>query len=536
MKRLRRAVLALGVLITLCVPVGTRATANESIKNFEAQIKLQTDASATITETITYDFSTSERHGIFRYIPLRYTVNNSEYRGYQLGASVDSVKVDGEIVNYQEDTSDPNFLQLKIGDANISLTGIHIYTITYQMSPVIIHADDGNAIFRFNTPGTGWDVPTEKTSISIHGPDGYTASTCYQGAQGETAQECSVDTQKLMFKASRNLTVGETITAEVTYPFTTFTTVAEQVDFPKPNTPLFAWILIGVLLCIPPLLAFFGFKSLFGYLAYIRRRKQELVIPQYEPPTGMRPAELGLLLDNSSSGAEFSATLINFAVQGYMKIIEKEPKKWYKNAVFEFEKIKDPDTKTADYERTLFAEIFDGSNKVSTSEIIKRNRSFALSVASFQSALKKKLESYGFYSPVNLFRRSLSSRMTEDGYKRWAEVEGFRDFLKVTEADRMHMLEAPKLKPEQFSAFLPYAVALGVEKQWAQQFQSLQVDTSSWYVSSDPTFNVSSVYALSSLNSSLRGVSTSVSSSSGSSGSGGGFSGGGFGGGGGGSW
>jgi hypothetical protein len=49
------------------------------------------------------------------------------------------------------------------------------------------------------------------------------------------------------------------------------------------------------------------------------------------------------------------------------------------------------------------------------------------------------------------------------------QLSGFRLYLETAEADRLN-LRAPELTPERFEALLPYAVALDVEKPWAQAF------------------------------------------------------------------
>lgn len=43
-------------------------------------------------------------------------------------------------------------------------------------------------------------------------------------------------------------------------------------------------------------------------------------------------------------------------------------------------------------------------------------------------------------------------------------------FLSVTEKERLRLLNPPEKTPELFEKYLPYAVALDVEKAWAEQF------------------------------------------------------------------
>ena len=91
-----------------------------------------------------------------------------------------------------------------------------------------------------------------------------------------------------------------------------------------------------------------------------------------------------------------------------------------------------------------------------------------------------------------------------------------------------------------FEKLLPYAVAFGVEKIWANRFKDIQLRQPEWYSGYGSSSRFNSVYFTNSLNSSfssVRSAATPVSSSTGhSSGFSGGSSGGGGGGGGGGSW
>jgi len=78
---------------------------------------------------------------------------------------------------------------------------------------------------------------------------------------------------------------------------------------------------------------------------------------------------------------------------------------------------------------------------------------------------------------------------------------------------------------------LPYAIALGVEKQWSKQFAGIDLTSSTnWYNGNVATFSAVA------LASDLGGIFASTISSNSSVSSSGGSSGGGFGGGGGGSW
>ena len=50
------------------------------------------------------------------------------------------------------------------------------------------------------------------------------------------------------------------------------------------------------------------------------------------------------------------------------------------------------------------------------------------------------------------------------------EIEGFKQYLSVAEKDRLNAFNMPRKTPELFEKYLPYALALGVENDWSEQF------------------------------------------------------------------
>ncbi len=128
------------------------------------------------------------------------------------------------------------------------------------------------------------------------------------------------------------------------------------------------------------------------------------------------------------------------------------------------------------------------------------------------------------------------------------QIEGFRHYLSVAEEHRLNWSHPPEKTPELFERFLPYALALDCEQEWAQQFDEVlktagDSERGDGYRS---TFvagshgGMSTAMAAAAIGGALTGALASSSSappSSGGGGSGGGgSSGGGGGGGGGGGW
>lgn len=148
----------------------------------------------------------------------------------------------------------------------------------------------------------------------------------------------------------------------------------------------------------------------------------------------------------------------------------------------------------------------------------------------------------------NVLFHHLLKAPTSAGRQLLDRIDGFKMFLTAVDGPRLNTVTPPGKTPELFERFLPYALALGVEQQWGEQFSQVLAASAtgsnghasayspSWY---NGSFIASSPAAFtSSFSSAFSGAVSASSSAPGSSsgGGGGGFSGGGGGGGGGGGW
>jgi uncharacterized membrane protein YgcG len=136
------------------------------------------------------------------------------------------------------------------------------------------------------------------------------------------------------------------------------------------------------------------------------------------------------------------------------------------------------------------------------------------------------------------------SAPTREGRATLDHIAGFKQYLSITDGERLDRMTPPRDTPELFEKYLPYAIALGVENRWADRFAGVLAAAAAqgqagfvWYSGSSDPWNNPGRFAESvgsSLASTISSASTAPGSSSGS--GGGGSSGGGGGGGGGGGW
>jgi hypothetical protein len=140
---------------------------------------------------------------------------------------------------------------------------------------------------------------------------------------------------------------------------------------------------------------------------------------------------------------------------------------------------------------------------------------------------------------LNVIFFRLMRAPTIHGRKLLDQIEGFRMYLATAEEDRLNALHPPEKTPTLFEKFLPYAIALDCENEWAAKFTAVLaaagIAAPAWYAGTH--WNAGNIGGFTkSLGSGLAASTAAASTPPGSrSGSGGGGSAGGGGGGGGGS-
>lgn len=520
----------LGIIIS--VPGFSNAQSAEKIERFESVISIAKENSVTITETITYDFGSAQRHGIYRNIPVEYKEGSDTYN-----LAFDHISTQDEHdkkVTTDVSSSNGNKV-LKIGDADKTITGKHVYKITYKLWPIITSVD-GKARLLLDVNGNGWQVPTSVATAKVTLEDGASLqdSKCFTGVVESTEQRCVITENGTAFY-TQGLAAGENMTLTATLPdnyVDSYLVANKMRPLTKDDFIMFGVVALGVAAGAAAL-GVYGTRR----LRIRNRRKRQTIVPEYEAPLGLVPAEIGLLQDDVSSTKELTATLIDLGVRGYIKITQDSPKKWYKKAEYSLTKLRAYND-VCDFEKPLLEELFKNGDTIALKDIDAA--SMAAVVAAMHAKLKERLQAKNYYAKVadepNVLEKMLDGGAISDtGAEAWAKVEGFREYLGVVEKDRLDFTDAPEKTPERFSALLPYAVALGVEKEWAKQFEGIDIApaTNGWYSGGATPY-----FAAAALTSDLSsGFASAVASNSTvDTSSGGGSSGGGFGGGGGGSW
>jgi len=535
-------------------------TGQEHIQDFQTAVVVNRDGTIDVKETILYDFGYQYKHGIYRYIP--YSKFNAEKKRVLLDFSKFKVTDEnGKKYKFQDSDSDFNKM-LKIGDPNRTITGAHTYIISYHVEGAIGYFSKHDELY-WNATGTEWTVPIAHAVTSITLPQSFDTAqiqlACYTGSSGSTASLCTnaFDKNTAVFETQNALSYNEGLTTIVGFP----KGVVAHLE-PKIYVPFWErWY--GRLLALVIFIAatfwyiIYPIQIIIKWFRYGRdpRPTQGEVSAWYDPPKTpsgrpLTPAECGALVDEKVDNKDISSLIVDLARRGYLKIEERNKKDFY----FIQKAGKKGDTLTP-----FEAILLDGLFKTG-SEIRVKDEELYSTISSVKDMIYKSLVADGFF-PKNpdtirtfyialgsialttlnlpvaitafLFGRAMPVK-TQAGADAAAIAKSLKHFLTSQEKQ----LEFQAKYQYWFERLLPFAVAFGVEKIWADRFKDINLKQPGWYSGYDGS-HFNSIYFANSLNSSFSSVASAAtppsSSSSGFS-SGGGSSGGGGGGGGGGSW
>jgi uncharacterized membrane protein YgcG len=595
-----RAAGALALALATAILAAPAAHAEvETIRSYDVRIEVRFDDSLRITETIVYDFGSSERHGIFRDVPTRLTYDDRYDRIYPL--QVESVTAsEGTPAGYEVSGEPGGITEIKIGDPDRTITGVHTYTIVYSVSAAMNGFRDHDELY-WNAIGDQWPVIVEKATAVVSTPGDIVDVTCFAGPLGSTipCQREKVNGDTARF-AQSDLFPYQAFTVVVALPKGAVAQPHPQLvepwsfDRAFSRTPMTLGLSGGLLA-----LLIVGC----GWLFWTRGRDRRFVgspvdqtlgnptgaeqaVPllesgrapvEFAPPEDLRPGQVGTIVDERANTLDATATIVDLAVRGFLTIEEIPKHGLFGKADWILHRTDKADTELLIYERSLVNGLFKDGNDPTLSSL---KQTFAERLGRVEDQLYADAVNRGWFSKrpdrvraawygrgVLLFVVGVAltfalAKWTRLGLlgvavvvagivltigARWMpsrtargtaiarRVGGFRTVIETAEANMSRWAEEQNV----FTRYLPYAIVFGCTEKWAKAFEGLQQmppDTT-WYISSRPFVYADFGRTLDDFSVTTSGTIASTPSGSGSSGfGGGGSSGGGGGGGGGGSW
>ncbi|WP_315093497.1 DUF2207 domain-containing protein [uncultured Cellulomonas sp.] len=615
MRALRAVLLALGLVVALTAAAPDQTSGRE-ITRYDVTAVLAADGTMRVTLDFDFDFGDDPGHGPYLTLPTRVSYDETLDRAFRYTDISASSSTDAPDDVNQESTTDA--LILRIGDEDIDdVSGVHRYRIDYTADGLLNPANaqhSGDELY-WNVIGSGWEIPLGDLSVSVEGPAAVEGAACFAGPHRSTSPCTSSTFSGATSTFTQDLVpVDDEFSTVTGWPAGTFPGVEPiLVEKPDPLAPVRPTSVFGgvalLVLVGGAVLAAVRVRRVGRDRAYLGltpglrpadnqpgaatgfRDRRQVVSVQFQPPADVRPGEMGTLVDEKADPVDVTATLVDLAVRGYLRIEEvprSNPKKKAKD--WTLVQVRDADSALLPYESTLLKAVFTSSSSVKLSDL---KTTFAASMAEVQNGLYDHVTEKGWFrgNPKSVRSAWLGAGIvlavlgviltfvafaagasvdgvalvpmalvlvgilvailgnaaparTEDGTAVLAQSLGFRRYLATAEANQLRFEEGQDI----FSRYLPYAIVFGLADRWARVFSELAaqgraLEQPGWYVGGYyPGANIFWATAFASSMDRFTSVATeSISAptpgtSGGSGFSGGGFSGGGVGGGGGGGW
>jgi uncharacterized protein (TIGR04222 family) len=575
-KGLLRLIAGAALVVVAAAPAAAADT-GWRIDSFGADITIRSNGNLNIVEAIDVDFEGLQKHGIFRVIPTRYRYDDTYDRRY--GIFVQGVTdAAGGAVTYQV-TKGSAATEIKIGDPARTVSGKQSYRISYTITGALNAFPDHGELY-WNVNGDKWDVPTARVVASVNAPAGSIRRiACFEGPTGST-DPCTTagSADRTDFRATRRFAPGEQLTVVTALtPGSVAIAAPDLVARPREFVDFFSTSPVALGIAAAVLV---GGLWLVWWLWWTRGRDRGrargAIVAEYEPPAKLRPAQVGLLVDETADPRDLVATIVDLAVRGYLSITEHPKEGLFGHADWTLDR-REPGDDLLPYERRLSDGIFAGRKSVRLSAL---KGTFVPTLKDAESLLYKDAKQRGWFVadpamvrtiyaglgcvtalvgvglvfllgmsfgwglaglaivPVGIallvMNRAMPAR-TESGSALLAQALGFKRYMDTAETDRAKFAEKEGL----FTAYLPYAVVFASVDRWTRAFAGLDTTkaVSSFYVGPGPFTASAFSSSFDGFSSSLASTVVSTPAGSGGSGfSGGGSSGGGGGGGGGGSW
>jgi len=558
-----------------------------TIESFKADIRVNSDTTVDVTETIIVDFDGLAKHGIYRTIPVKYQTQYGNNLNIRLNLL--SVRDSGGDKLETKITKEGGNSKIRIGDPDFTITGRNTYVITYKVSQVITTPGE-NAEFYWNVTGNDWPVPILSATANVYTPDGSLINTiCFTGYIGAQAHNCSASKEgNTAIFSTKNIEPQEGLTIALALNKSALT-------FPSGSQKFLYFLMDNWLYLVPILVLIIMFRlyMLKGrdkkFIDIFNEELGEEPVPFLEslnaisttisPPKGMSPGEVGTLIDERAHLRDITATVIDLARQGFIAVVEEPKKGLFGKAKFVLTYNEKEESGLKPYELSILDMLFTEKRDI-PAVLTKLHPKAYQSLKEAEKNLYEDLTMNGYFegrpdevrnkylavgiitifagiflggglapfivSPASFFFAFIASGLiivafsffmparTGKGRKVLAEIVGFKEVLNLG-SWRTKVYE----KHNFFEEVLPYAIAFGITEKFITAFKDADIKNLSWYKGTGSGivyFNASLASISSGLGSGISASRPKGASSGGSGFGGGGFSGGGFGGGGGGSW
>jgi hypothetical protein len=525
---------AVGTLALVAAPSARAQFELERTERFDVQIAIEASGAIVVRETIVQRFGSTPRHGIFRYIPVRLRYDDDHDRIYPL--ELLSVSTSPGTPDDVETSEDGDNFVIRIGDPDVEITGRHTYEIAYRVEGALNGFPTHDELY-WNAIGDRWEQPIDAVSVRVTGPAPIQRVVCFSGPLGSAFPCGSARIREgVAVFTHQGLGAYNALSVAVALPPGTVASTEPilqerwSLDRAFARTPVAVGGAVGLLVLM---------VAGFGWLAWRTGRDVRFagsqidqvmgssdanaptqVVPLFErgdapvefgPPEGMRPGQIGTLIDERANTLDVTATIVDLAVRGYL-VIEEIPKKgWFGKPDWRLLRLPKDAADLLEYERLLLDGLFEDGDEVLLSDLKKRfvERLKKVQDALYRDAVRRKwfvrrpdrvramwtgigaaVEVAAIGATVVLARftdlgllgiplilggllllvgASRMPRRTARGTAMTRRVRGFRTVIEKAEEHMARWAEQENV----FTRLLPYAVVFGVTEKWARAFEAL---------------------------------------------------------------
>ena len=507
----------LTLLVFFALPLSAK---ERRLLKFQADIDVLANSSVDVTENITFQFIGGPWQGIYRTIPVEY----AGPRGLNYSLFLDVKRVtdeNGHKLRY-ETSRERQYLKLKIYIPNAD-NSTRTISIEYVVSDALRFFDDHDE-FYWNVTGDEWPIPIEQAGAHITLPNGTTGirTNVFTGGFRSTGRNATAEI------------AGTGVDVHTTAPLAMHEGLTVAVAFDKGvvrEPSAFSVFLRNLRSNWPLGLPIIAFPLMFWWW-WTRGRDPRLrpIAAQYEPPDKLTPGEVGTLVDNSVDMRDITASIVDLAVRGFL-VIEEQKKDHLMGLTHSTEYIFHLQKSQADWaplkahEQDLLSGLFTGGNAGDTVSLADLHNRFYQNITGIKNDIFAALVTQGYYArrpdsvrasyigfgvvtgfiligggswlsknfgmaPLPFVLAGVLTAViicafgwfmparTQSGARALEKLLGFEDFLNHVEADRFNRMIKT---PEMFEKFLPFAMALGVEKNWSKAFQNIYTQPPQWY-------------------------------------------------------
>ena len=487
------------------------------IESFAVEIRVNPDSSIDVHETIRPRF-TGSWNGIYRTIPVEY--RTPQGFNYDLYLDLQAVTDGSGRPLRHKSSSERHYRKIMVwvpGARDATRTVV----LQYRVRNGLKFFEEHDELY-WNVTGDEWEIPIEAARARIVLPESATGlrALAFTGSYGSQQREADVSVRgnEVLLRMQRPLAFREGLTAVVGWD-------KGIVREPSRAEKTLLFLRANWIVLLP--LSLFALMYL---LWYARGRDPRLrpITTRYEPPQGMSPAEVGTLVDNSPNMRDITASLVDLAVRGFLVIQEKEEEKLLLTSrteySFQLTKPADQWGELLPHERKLLDSVFAKGAQETVALSDLRNK-FYRSLPKIRDRIFERLLEHRYYAsrPDKVKRRwvigaavvagiclwlggavsaltglgqgsvtfvGLTSAViilvfglymparTVAGTRALEGVLGFEEFMNRVEADRYQRVTK---SPEMFEKYLPFAMALGVEKSWVKAFEGIYTEEPQWY-------------------------------------------------------